>query len=75
MDRDDIIRLLEEIRDLQRQQVEAARQALRNQADAIRSQREGMARARRLLPALGLVIIIILVIVLVLLRFVLQRYA
>lgn len=75
MDGDHVIRLLEEIRDLQRQQVEASQEALRNQADAIRTQREGMARARRLLPVLGLVIFIILVIVLVLLRFVLQRFA
>lgn len=75
MDDDRVLRLLEEIRDLQRQQVEAAHQVLQNQQDAIRTQREGMARARRLLPVLAGVVAIILVIVLVLLRFVLRRYA
>jgi t-SNARE complex subunit (syntaxin) len=75
MDDDRVLRLLSEIRDLQRQQVEAAHQVLQNQQDAIRAQRDGMARARRLLPVLAIVVAIILVIVLVLLRFVLRRYA
>ncbi len=68
MDDDRHLRLLEEIRDLLRQQVE-------NQAQVIRTQQEGMARARRLVPAIGVAIGIILFIVLVLLRFVVRRYA
>jgi hypothetical protein len=68
MDDDRHLRLLEEIRDLLRQQLE-------NQALVIRTQQEAMARARRLLPAIGVVIGIILFIVLVLLRFVVRRYA
>lgn len=75
MDDERLLRVLEEIRDLHRQQVEASQQVLRNQADAIRTQREAVARARRLLPALAIVIAIILVIVIILLRFVLQRFA
>ena len=68
MDDDRHLRVLEEIRDLLRQQLE-------NQALVIRTQQEAMARARRLLPAIGVVIGIILFIVLVLLRFVVRRYA
>jgi hypothetical protein len=68
MDDDRYLRLLEEIRDLQRQQLE-------NQAAAIRTQQEAVARARRLVPVIGVIIGIILFIVLVLLRFVVRRYA
>ncbi len=60
--------MLEEIRDLLRQQLE-------NQAQVIRTQQDAMARARRLVPAIGVVIGIILFIVLVLLRFLVRRYA
>jgi len=67
MDDDRYLRLLEEIRDLQRQQLE-------NQAAAIRTQQEAVARARRLVPVIGVIIGIILFIVLVLLRFVVRRY-
>ena len=75
MDTDRVIQLLEEIRALQRQQVDAQQQALRNQADAIRAQQEAMARGRRLQTALGVVIAVVLVMVLVLLRYVIQRYS
>lgn len=75
MDEDRLTRLLEEIRDLQRQQVEAYGRVLGNQEEALRVQREGMARARKLLGGLGLVIVLVLVIVLALLRYVLQHYA
>ena len=74
MEEDRIARLLEEIRDLQRQQVEAYGRALENQQEAIRVQREGIARARKLLGAVGVVIAIVLVMVLVLLRYVLRHY-
>ena len=43
--------------------------------EAVRLQREGMGRARKVLAGLGLVIVIVLVIVLVLLRYILQHYA
>ena len=75
MGTDRVIHLLEEIRALQRQQVDAQQQALRNQQEAIRAQQEGMARGRRLQAALGIVIAIVLVMVLVLLRYVVQRYS
>ncbi|MFN8653747.1 MAG: hypothetical protein U0133_17710 [Gemmatimonadales bacterium] len=71
----EMIRLLQEIRDLQQQQVQATTQLLQNQADAIRSQRDIQAKARRLLIPLGLVIGVILAIVLVLLRYILTHYA
>lgn len=75
MDTDRVIQLLEEIRALQRQQVDAQQQALRNQQDAIRAQQEAMARGRKLQTALGVVIAVVLVMVLVLLRYVIQRYS
>jgi hypothetical protein len=75
MDQDHVARLLEEIRDLQRQQVEAYGRALGNQQEALRLQREGMGRARKLVAGVGVVIVIVLVIVLLLLRYVLQHYA
>lgn len=71
----DAPRLLQEIRDLQQQQLQAMLQLLQNQAEAIRVQRETAGRARRLLPLLGIAIAIVLIIVLVLLRYVLTRYA
>ncbi len=74
MDEDRVVRLLEEIRDLQRQQVDAYGRALANQQEAVRAQREAIAKARRLQAAVGLVIILVLVIVLVLLRFVIMHY-
>jgi cell division protein FtsL len=75
MDEDRLARLLEEIRDLQRKQVEAYGRALNNQEEALRVQREGMGRARKVLAGLGLVIVIVLVMVLVLLRYILRHYA
>ena len=71
---DRLAHVLEEIRDLQRQQVEAYSRALTNQQEALRLQREGMGRARKLLTAIGVVIAIVLVMVLILLRYILQRY-
>lgn len=74
MDEDRLARVLEEIRDLQRQQVEAYGRALNNQQEALRLQRDGMGRARRLLAGVGVVIALVLVIVLVLLAYVLRHY-
>jgi hypothetical protein len=75
MDEDRLARVLEEIRDLQRQQVEAYARALTNQQEALRLQREAMGRARKLLGAVGVVIAIVLVMALVLLRYILRHYA
>jgi cell division protein FtsL len=75
MDEDRLARLLEEIRDLQRQQLEAYGRVVNNQEQALRMQREGMGRVRKLLAGLGLAIVIVLVIVLVLLRYILQHYS
>ena len=75
MDEDRLARVLEEIRDLQRQQVEAYARALTNQQEAIRLQREGFSLARKLLAGVGVIIVIVLVTVLVLLRYVLRHYA
>jgi hypothetical protein len=74
MDEDRVARLLEEIRDQQRQHFEAYRQALDNQQEAIRLQREGIGRARKLLAGVGVVIAIVLVMVLILLRYILRHY-
>ena len=75
MDEDRLARMLEEIRDLQRQQVEAYARALTNQQEALRLQREGMSRARKLLGVVGVITAIILVMALVLLRYILRYYA
>jgi hypothetical protein len=74
MDEDRLVRVLEEIRDLQRQQVEAYARALTNQQEALGVQREAVGRARRLLAGVGAIIGIVLVMVLVLLRYILQHY-
>ena len=75
MDENRVAQLLEEIRDLQRQQVEAYGRVLNNQEEARRMQRETMGRVRKLLAGLAFVVVIVIVIVLVLLRYVLQHYA
>jgi hypothetical protein len=71
---DEVKRLLTEIRDLQRQQVEAYGRAFENQRESIRMQREAIARSRRYLGAVGVVIALVLAIVLVLLSYVLRHY-
>jgi len=75
MDEDRVARLLEEIRDLQRQQVDAYARVLSNQEQTLRMQQAGLGRARKLLTAIGVIIVIVLVIVLMLLRYILQHYA
>jgi hypothetical protein len=74
MDEDRVARLLEEIRDQQRQHFEAYRRALDDQQEALRLQREGIGRARKLLVGVGVVIAIVLVMVLILLRYILRHY-
>jgi hypothetical protein len=75
MDDDRVVRVLEQIRDLQRQQVEAYARALANQEEAIRTQRDNMGRARKALAGVGVIIVIVLVMVLILLRYILRHYA
>jgi uncharacterized membrane protein YidH (DUF202 family) len=72
---DRVVQVLEEVRDLQRQLLAAYGQALDNQREAIRTQREGARRARLLLVAIGVILGIVFVMVLVLLRYVLRHYA
>jgi hypothetical protein len=71
----EVRRLLTEIRDLQREQVESYRRVLDNQQEAIRMQREGLVRARKYLASVGVAIVLVIVIVLVLLRYVLRHYS
>jgi hypothetical protein len=72
---DRVVQVLEEVRDLQRQLLAAYGQALDNQREAIRTQREGVRRARLLLVAIGVILGIVFVMTLVLLRYVLRHYA
>ena len=74
MDDDRLLKVLEEIRDLQRRQVEAYDRALVNQEQALRTQRAGIGRARGLLAGLAVAIVVVIIIVLVLLRFVVRHY-
>ena len=63
------VRLLEEIRDLQRQHLESHREALRNQVDSIRMQRdihEMTHRRFRLVPYVILVVLALVGVVLLL---------
>ena len=66
---DRMIRLLEEIRDLQRQHGERYGQALRNQEESIRLQQTGLRRVRVILAfATIAVILAVTMLVLILLR-------
>ncbi len=55
-----IARLLEEIRDLQRQHGENYREALRNQAESIRLQQVAMKRVRAILIFAGVLLVLLL---------------
>lgn len=52
-----IIQLLQEIRDLQKQNVENYQNALRNQREAISMQQRAMRRIRWLIPAILIVLV------------------
>jgi hypothetical protein len=66
---DRVIRLLEEIRDLQRQHAERYGEALRNQEESIRLQQAGLRRVRIILAfATVAVILAVTMLVLLLLR-------
>ena len=69
-----VVQVLEEVRDLQRQLLAAYGQALENQREAIRTQRETTRRARMLLGVVGIILLFVFVMVVVLLRYVLRHY-
>jgi len=71
---DRVVRVLEEVRDLQRQLLAAYGQALENQREAISTQQEAAQRARVMLRVVGVILAIVFVMVLVLLRYVLRHY-
>jgi len=54
-----VVKLLEEIRDLQRQHVENYKEAIRNQQESIRMQKEWQAQATRRLRLLFLMVILV----------------
>ena len=54
-----VIKLLEEIRDLQRQQIENSRQAIANQQQAIETQRQAVRRGRTVLILVGVIVLAI----------------
>jgi hypothetical protein len=72
---DRVVQVLEEVRDLQRQLLAAYGQALENQREAIRTQRETARRARMMLGVVGVILLFVFVMVVVLLRYVLRHYA
>jgi hypothetical protein len=71
---DRVVHLLEEVRDLQRQLLAAYGQALENQREAIRTQRDTTRRARMLLGVVGVILLFVFIMVVVLLRYVLRHY-
>jgi CHASE3 domain sensor protein len=52
-----LIKLLEEIRDLQKQQIENSRQALTNQQKVIETQKQAVRRGRIVLVAVGVIVL------------------
>ncbi|GEM_PF-3194415 len=62
---DRVIPLLEEIRDLQRQQVQNSALALERQAEGVRRQTEALARARRAQRAVWVALALIIAVVVV----------
>jgi hypothetical protein len=71
---DRVVQVLEEVRELQRQLLAAYGQALDNQREAIRIQREGVRRARLLLGVVGVILMFVFAMVLVMLRYILRHY-
>ena len=68
MSEDQVVRLLQEIRDLQKQHVERYEEALRNQQESIRIQQAAMRRVRTIL-GLATVAVVLAVGMLVLILF------
>jgi len=52
-----VIKLLEEIRDLQKQQIENSRQAIANQQQAIETQKQAVRRGRIVLLVVGVIVL------------------
>jgi hypothetical protein len=73
MNDDRAIRLLEEIRDLQREHAERYGEALRNQQESIRLQQAGLRRVRVILGFAGVVLILAVGVLLLLLMRVVAR--
>ena len=59
VDDDKVVKLLEEIRDLQRQHVENYKEAVRNQQESIRLQKEWQAQATRRLRVLFVLVLLV----------------
>lgn len=70
-----IVRLLEELRDLQRQHAERYAEALRNQAESIRLQQDGLRRMRLVLALAGIAVILAVALVVVLWLRIMARLA
>jgi hypothetical protein len=70
---DRVVRLLEEIRDLQRQHLENYGKALRNQQESIQLQQAGLRRVRLILGLAGVVLVFAVGVLLLLLLRVLAR--
>jgi CHASE3 domain sensor protein len=62
MNDDRVVRLLEEIRDLQRLHTENYREALRNQAESIKLQQTAMKRVRGILIVAGVLLVLLLLV-------------
>jgi hypothetical protein len=73
MNDDRVIRLLEEIRDLQRKHVERYGEALSNQQESIRLQQAGLRRVRVILGFAAVVLIMAVGVLLLLLMRVMAR--
>jgi hypothetical protein len=73
MNDDRVIRLLEEIRDLQRQHAERYGEALQNQQESIRLQQAGLRRVRVILAFAAVVLIMAVGVLLLLLMRVVAR--
>jgi len=56
-----VVKLLEEIRDLQKQQIENSRLAIANQQQAIDTQKQAVRRSRTLLLIVGAIVLAIYV--------------
>ncbi|MGH7527973.1 MAG: hypothetical protein ACREMX_14865 [Gemmatimonadales bacterium] len=66
MNDDRVVRLLEELRDLQRQHAQNYQEALRNQAESIQLQRSAVGRMRALMVAVSIALVLAVVAVLAL---------
>lgn len=56
---DQVLRLLQEIRDLQKQHLQHYQDALANQREAIATQKQAVQRSRRLLLVIGVIVVAI----------------